>query len=190
MVKPKITFVTGAGISKPAGIPTFQDLEETGILAKEAETKMLKLFRSKKFKTAKPTAMHQLIADIAEWADVKIFTQNVDSLHEEAGISPDQIWHLHGTADNPIMFGQQAQHLKEFTKAINETDYLIIIGTRLLFLYLSIHVSSFDFANPHRTWYFCGEKECLTWIGFGAYFEDPKTYPLDLQTLLQSLKPK
>ena len=41
-----------------------------------------------------PNAGHLAIAQMEEWADVKVVTQNVDNLHEQAGST--SVLHLHG----------------------------------------------------------------------------------------------
>lgn len=44
--------------------------------------------------TKKPNDGHIAIAKMEEWADVKVVTQNVDNLHEQAGST--HVTHLHG----------------------------------------------------------------------------------------------
>jgi NAD-dependent deacetylase len=44
--------------------------------------------------TKKPNAGHIAIAEMEQWADVQVITQNVDNLHEQAGST--RVLHLHG----------------------------------------------------------------------------------------------
>jgi NAD-dependent deacetylase len=103
-----IAVLTGAGVSKESGVPTFRDAME-GLWAKydpqELATPMAfkanpKLvwdwyeWRREMVAKAKPNAGHFALATLETLKDLTIITQNVDDLHEQAG-SRDVI-HLHG----------------------------------------------------------------------------------------------
>jgi NAD-dependent deacetylase len=108
----KIVFLTGAGISKASGLPTYRgeggiwrtkDVEQVG--TKEAiETDPVKVWRSyidmhRTVLKAKPNAAHLAIADLQQrvpkecW--VCVLTQNVDGLHEAAGT--ESVVEAHGS---------------------------------------------------------------------------------------------
>lgn len=106
-MKPRIVVFTGAGVSADSGIATFRDadglwanyrIEE--VCTPEAlvnnRAKVIEFYnlRRRESLTKKPNAGHFAIASMEEWADVKVITQNVDSLHERAGSS--DVLHLHG----------------------------------------------------------------------------------------------
>lgn len=105
----KIAVLTGAGVSKESGVPTFRDALD-GLWAKynpqELATPMAfhknpKLvwdwyqFRRELVSTAKPNPGHIALADLEKrYPRTVIITQNVDDLHEQAGNK--HIIHLHG----------------------------------------------------------------------------------------------
>lgn len=106
-----IYFFTGAGVSADSGIPTFRDaggiwtkhkLEEVCYLpafleSPENRKKAYDFHNQLKmdFKDALPNAGHFAIAELEQKTPVKVFTTNVDMLHEMAG-SKDVV-HLHGS---------------------------------------------------------------------------------------------
>ena len=108
MRKPKILFLTGAGISVESGLQTFRDSRDglwnnyriedvcTPIAWKNNPEMVLDFYnqRRQQCKTAQPNLAHQLIAKLEENYEVVVVTQNVDDLHERAGST--NVIHLHG----------------------------------------------------------------------------------------------
>ena len=110
----KVVVFTGAGVSAESGIPTFRDAL-TGLWARfdaerlatpEAFTRDPDLvwgwyeWRRLKVQQAQPNAAHLAIAELAaRLPDVTVITQNVDDLHERAGL--DKLIHLHGSLHAP-----------------------------------------------------------------------------------------
>jgi NAD-dependent deacetylase len=108
MTKPKIVFLTGAGISAESGLQTLRDskdclwenykIEEVcSIQAWEKDPSLVLNFyneRRKQCRAAKPNLAHELIAKLEERYEVVVVTQNVDDLHERAGST--NVIHLHG----------------------------------------------------------------------------------------------
>ncbi len=105
----KITVLTGAGISKASGIPTFRGKD--GLWSKyspselatyQAFTKNPKLvwqwynYRRQIIKSAKPNAAHHAISELEQIFkyNFTLITQNIDSLHIQAGNK--NILELHG----------------------------------------------------------------------------------------------
>ncbi|MCF0179995.1 MAG: NAD-dependent deacylase [Bacteroidales bacterium] len=103
----RIVFLTGAGMSAESGISTFRDsdglweqysVEE--ICTHEAwlrtPAKLLDFYNMlrRKYMDCKPNEGHRLIATLQDRFDVQIITQNLDSLHEQAGAK--NVLHLHG----------------------------------------------------------------------------------------------
>jgi NAD-dependent deacetylase len=104
-----VAILTGAGVSKESGVPTFRDAME-GLWAKydpqELATPTAFLanpklvwdwyqWRREMIKKAQPNPGHIALAKLQEYKQhVHVITQNVDDLHEQAG-SKDII-HLHG----------------------------------------------------------------------------------------------
>lgn len=108
MNKKKLVVLTGAGISKESGIPTFRDAEDglwenvdlksvcyAGCLDKNEEN-VHKFYNDlrEKYRHSKPNEAHELLAELEKDYDVYIITQNVDNLHEQAGST--KVYHLHG----------------------------------------------------------------------------------------------
>lgn len=104
----KIVVFTGAGISKESGIDTFRDkgglwdtysVEDVASISGWHKDKELVLEfynkRRRELEFVEPNLAHTLLADLEEFYDVTIITQNVDDLHERAGSS--NMIHLHGS---------------------------------------------------------------------------------------------
>ena len=107
MDKKKLVILSGAGISKESGIDTFRDKD--GLWKKHDALKLASIegwnedpqavldfynARRRQLLDVQPNKAHELLAELEEWYDVSIITQNVDDLHERAGSS--QVIHLHG----------------------------------------------------------------------------------------------
>lgn len=102
-----VVVLTGAGVSAESGIRTFRESgglwEEHDVMdvaspqgwAKNPEL-VLRFYneRRKQLADARPNRAHEILAELEEDFRVKIVTQNVDDLHEQAGSS--NVLHLHG----------------------------------------------------------------------------------------------
>lgn len=105
----KIAVLTGAGVSKESGVPTFRDALE-GLWAKYNPEELATPFAFKKHPklvwdwyqfrrglvgNAKPNPGHVALAEIEKrYPRTVVITQNVDDLHEQAGNR--NVIHLHG----------------------------------------------------------------------------------------------
>lgn len=108
MNKPKLVFMTGAGVSRESGIHTFRDskdglwnnykIEEVSSIEGWNKDPALVLefynARRREMVAAQPNEAHKLIAALEEFYDVTVITQNIDDLHERAGST--NVIHLHG----------------------------------------------------------------------------------------------
>lgn len=84
----RVVFFTGAGISVPAGIPTFRG---TGSGGSGTESKV-------DLEGAKPTTAHRIISKWVSKGFVgQVITQNVDGLHRKSGIPRDKVLEVHGS---------------------------------------------------------------------------------------------
>ena len=110
----KIIVFTGAGVSTESGIPDFrspggvwqkynpEDFDYQKFLSsEEAREKYWQM--SKEFygpvREAKPNAAHRAVVELERMGKLDcVITQNVDSLHQRAGTSPEKVIELHGTA--------------------------------------------------------------------------------------------
>lgn len=108
MTKKKVAIFTGAGISKESGIDTFRDVKDglwnthkiSDVATPEgwkANPELVNEFyneRRRQLPEVFPNKAHRLLAEMEDYFDVTIVTQNVDDLHERAGST--NILHLHG----------------------------------------------------------------------------------------------
>jgi NAD-dependent protein deacetylase/lipoamidase len=103
----KIVFVTGAGISQESGIPTFRgndglwrNYDAMKLATIEAFYDNPKLVwewyneRRRNIFGAEPNFGHKAIAELEQYVEVVVLTQNIDGLHQRAGSS--EVLELHG----------------------------------------------------------------------------------------------
>ena len=96
----KIVVFTGAGISAESGLKTFRDadglwaeyrIEDVCTPEALARNRALVVefynMRRRELAKCEPNAAHRAVADLEQWFDVEVVTQNVDDLHERAGSS-------------------------------------------------------------------------------------------------------
>lgn len=107
MEKEKLVILSGAGMSAESGISVFRgagglwegfSIEEVATMdgwLNQPEV-VLEFYnqRRKQIMEAQPNAGHYTIADLQNWFDVTVITQNIDDLHERAG--SNNVLHLHG----------------------------------------------------------------------------------------------
>jgi NAD-dependent deacetylase len=104
----KIVFVTGAGISQESGIPTFRGKEGLWRKYDVMQLATIDAFyenpqlvwewyneRRKGIFAAEPNLGHKAIAELEEYLDVVVLTQNIDGLHQKAGST--NVFELHGS---------------------------------------------------------------------------------------------
>ncbi len=103
----KLVVLTGAGISAESGLKTFRDSDGLweGYAVEEVATprawkrdpeQVLRFYneRRRNVQLARPNRAHEVLAELQDYFDVQIITQNIDDLHERAGSR--QVLHLHG----------------------------------------------------------------------------------------------
>jgi NAD-dependent deacetylase len=103
----KLVVLTGAGISAESGLKTFRDSDGLweGYAIEEVATprawardpeQVLKFYNERRqaVRYAQPNRAHQILAELQDFFDVEIITQNIDDLHERAG--SHKVLHLHG----------------------------------------------------------------------------------------------
>ncbi len=107
MAKKTLVVLTGAGISAESGLKTFRDsdglwnghnIEDVATPGAWRRNPQLVLefynMRRKDCAAAQPNSAHKILAELEDYFDVQIITQNIDDLHERAGST--NILHLHG----------------------------------------------------------------------------------------------
>jgi NAD-dependent protein deacetylase/lipoamidase len=106
----RVLVITGAGVSAESGIPTFRghggywrNHDPAKLATPEAFARDPKLVwewyreRRQRIRSAKPNAAHEAIAKLAQHAeDFLLVTQNVDDLHQRAGVPPQKMVQIHG----------------------------------------------------------------------------------------------
>ncbi len=174
MIKKKLVVLSGAGISAESGIKTFRDSDGLwenhrveDVASPEGFSRNPDLvfefynLRRQQLKTVKPNEAHKILAELDQYFDVQIITQNVDDLHERAGST--NVIHLHGellkarpiNSDEGIIdwkndliigdldkngiqlrphivwFGEMVPEMENAMKIAAEANLLVIIGTSM-----------------------------------------------------------
>lgn len=184
----RLVVLTGSGISAESGLKTFRDsgglweghkVEDVASPEGYAKDpiKVLEFYnqRRKQAKEAQPNAAHIALAELEEYFQVIIITQNVDELHEKAGSK--LVMHLHGSLfegrsssdpecivryeedmhigdiapdgtqlrPNVVWFGEQVPLMMKAAQLAAVSDIFLIVGTSL-----SVYPASslVDFIEP------------------------------------------
>ncbi len=168
----KIVFLTGAGISAESGIPTFRDainglwenhnVEEVAthdaiVHNPELVYKFMNELKNK-YKDCKPNYAHKAIAELEKDYNVVVITQNIDTLHEQAGST--NVIHLHGQLNKVrsindenvifdydkdlevgtminghyvrpyiVLFGEAVPNIEIAKREICDADICVVVGT-------------------------------------------------------------
>ena len=135
----RIVVFTGAGISTESGIPDFrspgglwtkyQPIDFRDFMASEAmrrESWRRKFAMEETFTAAEPNRGHRAVARlVADGRCTSVITQNVDGLHQAAGVPDDQVIELHGNASYARCLSCWTRHdLGPIRKAFLEEDRL------------------------------------------------------------------
>ena len=168
----KIVFLTGAGISKESGIPTFRDAGDglwENCNVQEVAThsaivrnpdlvyKFINELRNK-YKDCTPNEAHKLIAELEKNYEVVVITQNIDTLHEQAGstnvvhlhgdlskvraiddynllfdyeedITPESVIRGHKVRPHIVLFGEEVPNIEIAGNILCDADICVVIGT-------------------------------------------------------------
>jgi NAD-dependent deacetylase len=106
----RVLVITGAGVSAESGIPTFRgkdgywrNLDPIKLATPQAFARDPELVwqwyreRRHSIRNAQPNAAHEAIANLAQGVDeFLLVTQNVDDLHERAGLAKAEMVQIHG----------------------------------------------------------------------------------------------
>ncbi|MGX9884930.1 SIR2 family NAD-dependent protein deacylase [Streptomyces sp. NPDC002276] len=114
MNKPLVALLSGAGISTDSGIPDYRG--PNGLWRRDPEAEKLvtyeyymgdpeirrrswQLRRDNRALGAEPNAAHRAIVELEKaGVPVRVITQNIDGLHQLAGLPARKVLELHGTA--------------------------------------------------------------------------------------------
>jgi NAD-dependent deacetylase len=118
MNKPLVAILSGAGISTDSGIPDYRG--PNGLWRRDPEAEKLVTYeyymgdpeirrrswqmrRKNRTLHAQPNAAHQAVAELERsGVPVRVITQNVDGLHQLAGMPARKVLELHGTARSVV----------------------------------------------------------------------------------------
>ncbi|WP_112466798.1 SIR2 family NAD-dependent protein deacylase [Streptomyces triticisoli] len=118
MTKPLVAILSGAGISTDSGIPDYRG--PNGLWRKDPEAEKLVTYgyymndpdirrrswqmrRKNRTLQAEPNAAHRAVADLEQaGVPVRVITQNVDGLHQLAGMPARKVLELHGTVHSVV----------------------------------------------------------------------------------------
>ncbi|MCF2127146.1 NAD-dependent deacetylase [Strepomyces sp. STD 3.1] len=119
--KPLVAILSGAGISTDSGIPDYRG--PNGLWRRDPEAEKLVTYeyymgdpeirrrswlmrRANRTLGAEPNAAHRAVAELERsGVPVRVITQNVDGLHQLAGLSARKVLELHGTALSYVCTG-------------------------------------------------------------------------------------
>lgn len=173
-MKKKIVVFSGAGISAESGVKTFRDhdglwenhrIEDVASPEGFLENPQLVLdfynARRRQLNEVEPNDAHLILAELQEFYEVEIITQNVDDLHERAGSK--KVLHLHGELKKArpidsdvdivvwendlnvgdkndkgvqlrphiVWFGETVSEMENAIEITSTADYFIVIGTSM-----------------------------------------------------------
>ncbi|WP_151480223.1 SIR2 family NAD-dependent protein deacylase [Streptomyces albicerus] len=118
MNKPLVAILSGAGISTDSGIPDYRG--PNGLWRRDPEAQRLVTYefymsdpeirrqswqmrRKNRTLRAEPNAAHRAVAELERaGVPVRVITQNVDGLHQLAGLSDRKVLELHGSARSVV----------------------------------------------------------------------------------------
>ena len=147
MKKKRLVVLSGAGISAESGIKTFRDsdglwenhrVEDVASPEGFARNPQLVLdfynLRRRQLKDVQPNEAHKILAELEEFFDVKIITQNVDNLHERA--SSTSVLHLHGeltkvrpiNSETEILDWEDDLNVSDLHKGIQLRPHIVWFG--------------------------------------------------------------
>ncbi|CAM5515609.1 SIR2 family NAD-dependent protein deacylase [Streptomyces griseomycini] len=118
MSKPLVALLSGAGVSTDSGIPDYRG--PNGLWRRDPEAEKLvtyeyymgdpeirrrswRMRRENHALAAEPNAAHRAVAELERsGVPVRVITQNVDGLHQLAGMPARKVIELHGTARSVV----------------------------------------------------------------------------------------
>ncbi|MFI6560238.1 SIR2 family NAD-dependent protein deacylase [Streptomyces sp. NPDC050534] len=124
MNRPLVAILSGAGISTDSGIPDYRG--PNGLWRRDPEAEKLvtyeyymgdpeirrrswRMRRESRALQAEPNAAHRAVAELERsGVPVRVITQNVDGLHQLAGLPARKVLELHGSAHGVVCTGCQS----------------------------------------------------------------------------------
>ncbi len=122
----KMTFLTGAGVSTPSGVPDYRSLQgvyhgleapeyllSNECLVREPE-KFYQFVKHLYHEEARPNVIHQAMAAMEKTKDIWVVSQNIDGLHAAAG--SEKLVNFHGSL--------YECYCRKCGKSVSVSDYL------------------------------------------------------------------
>ncbi len=135
----KLIFLTGAGMSVESGFKTFrgndglwEDYPVDKVASHEgwlADPDLVTKFyneRRKQLFSSEPNLGHKLVAEMEQYFDTTVVTQNVDDLHERAGST--NVIHLHGELSK--VCSSREPYNPKYIRTLTEENSQVASGTK------------------------------------------------------------
>jgi len=207
MTKKKILIFSGAGVSAESGVKTFRDhnglWDEYDVFEvasmegwRRNRGKVLEFYnkRRRELPNVQPNLAHKVIAELENYFDVSVVTQNVDDLHERAGST--KIIHLHGelTKARGSLYNNKQSPLDHVIDIgyndINEGDKCPMTGSQLRpnIVWFGENLNSDDIEKSETSAYEC--DVCVV-VGTSMKVSPANTIPFfsKVQTLIYYVDP-
>ncbi len=133
----KIAIFTGAGISTDSGIPDYRGpygvWTQNPNLAYVKDDSVIDDLRET-VKNAEPNNGHLAVNKLWEQGKLLgVITQNVDRLHQAAGLPDNRVYELHGSGDNIVRFGDllDKRVWLNAERTAMGCDLMIVLGSSL-----------------------------------------------------------
>lgn len=144
----RIVVFTGAGVSTDSGLPCFRDgsgLSETIEPSvfddndDNGQKRKKKVRFAEQVERAEPNSIHHFVADLHRAGLLlATITQNVDGLHQKAGLPEHMVIECHGSMScgNVVRFGQTLFREQELRQKLadlarQKPDLILVLGTSL-----------------------------------------------------------
>jgi NAD-dependent SIR2 family protein deacetylase len=130
-----IVVCTGAGVSTNSGIPDYRTSQQRPWTRQDVGTAEWDAFVARAA-AAEPSAVHHWCVQLhAEGRLVRVYTQNVDGLHQRAGLRAEKLVEAHGSLATGVVFDGEPMP-DAFDTALRDdfsrvVDAVVVLGTSL-----------------------------------------------------------
>lgn len=139
----RIVVFTGAGVSTDSGLPCFRDASgrsetiDASVFGADGNQKKVRF--ADQVERAEPNSIHRFVAQLFhDGLLLACVTQNVDGLHQKAGLPEDMVTECHGSlaCGNVVQFGQTLHRDQEIRQKLadlarQKPDLVLVMGTSL-----------------------------------------------------------
>ena len=176
----RVAAFSGAGLSAESGLPTFRDNETDALWSRYDPIELASVegfladperviewynWRRSRYAAVKPNEAHRALAGQPRMIQI---TQNVDHLLEQAGVAPEQVYHLHGS----ILHDRCHSHDCDYRETIDPDNPLALRACPRCGEPMRPAVVWFGENLPQTTWLraqqLCTRLDCLLVVGTSA----------------------